>query len=252
MSDQATAASLTSIEAIVRGLEEVGYIASRRIATALYMAAHLQKPVLVEGVAGVGKTELALSTAAMLGLPLIRLQCYEGLDEGKALYEWDYAKQMLFTQLLRASAETVTAGAADLAEAVERVAGAGEAFFSPRFLVERPILRALRSPVPAVLLIDEVDRADPEFEAFLLEVLAENQVTLPEIDPSADVTVRPIAVSACCNALVVSIVSSFWFVCTVWPTAENEAIWLRYCVGSVGFVGSWFCSSATSSLRKLL
>ena len=157
------------------------YLADAKVALSAWLALKLARPLLLEGPAGVGKTDLARALSESLGRPLVRLQCYEGLDEAKALYEWDYAKQMLFTQLLRGAAETLTAGATDLAEAVERVAGAGEAFFSPRFLVERPILRALRSPVPAVLLIDEVDRADPEFEAFLLEVLADNQVTLPEI-----------------------------------------------------------------------
>ncbi len=118
----------------------------------------------------------------MLSRPLVRLQCYEGLDEAKALYEWDYAKQMLYTQLLRDAASAQTLGAGSLAEAADRIAGADAAFFSRRFLVERPLLRALTSDVLVVkVLIDEVDRADPEFEAFLLEVLGEGQVTIPEL-----------------------------------------------------------------------
>jgi MoxR-like ATPase len=135
----------------------------------------------VEGPAGVGKTDLARATAEALGQPLVRLQCYEGLDESKALYEWDYAKQVLYTQLLREAVVAETAGAQSLAEAVKRVSGAEVAFFSPTFLIARPLLRALTSEEPVTLLVDEVDRADPEFEAFLLEILAENQVTVPEM-----------------------------------------------------------------------
>ena len=181
MSDQVDAASLSSIAAIVGGLEGVGYIASRRIATALYMAAHLQKPVLVEGVAGVGKTELALSTAAMLGLPLIRLQCYEGLDESKALYEWKYGKQLLYTQMLKDRLGASLADAPDLASAMARLDGADELFFSETFLEPRPLLKALREPGGAVLLIDEIDKSDEAFEAFLLEMLCAFQVSIPEI-----------------------------------------------------------------------
>ncbi len=181
MSNLPASASLTSVEAIVRGLEEVGYIASRRIATALYMSTHLQKPVLVEGVAGVGKTELAVSTAAMLGLPLIRLQCYEGLDESKALYEWKYGKQLLYTQILKDRLGASLAEAPDLAAAMTRLAGADELFFSETFLEPRPLLRALREPGGAVLLIDEIDKSDEAFEAFLLEMLSAFQVSIPEI-----------------------------------------------------------------------
>src|ERR1700678_3973348 len=141
----------------------------------------MKRPLLLEGPAGVGKTDLARAAAEALGRPVIRLQCYEGLDEAKALYEWDYAKQMLYTQLLREAVGTRTAGATTLAEAADRVAEADAAFFSRRFLVERPLLRALTHETPVVMLIDEVDRADPEFEAFLLEVLAEGQVTIPEL-----------------------------------------------------------------------
>ena len=172
---------LASVETIISGLAEAGYIASRRIATALFMATHLQKPMLVEGTAGVGKTELALCAARMLGLPLIRLQCYEGLDESKALYEWKYGKQLLYTQILKDQVGAQLAGAADMASALERLDGVGEAFFSERFLEPRPLLRALREPGGAVLLIDEIDKSDEAFEAFLLEILSAFQVSIPEI-----------------------------------------------------------------------
>ncbi len=145
------------------------------------MAAHLQKPVLVEGVAGVGKTELALSTAAMLGLPLIRMQCYEGLDESKALYEWKYGKQLLYTQILKDRLGASLADAPDLASAMARLDGADELFFSETFLEPRPLLKALREPGGAVLLIDEIDKSDEAFEAFLLEMLSAYQVSIPEI-----------------------------------------------------------------------
>jgi MoxR-like ATPase len=157
------------------------YLASEQLALVCWLALSLERPLLVEGPAGVGKTDLARSLAGALSRELVRLQCYEGLDEAKALYEWDYAKQMLYAQLLREAVGHRTRAAESLGEAVDRIASADEAFFSPRFLVERPILRALRGDAPVVLLIDEVDRADPEFEALLLEVLAERQVTIPEL-----------------------------------------------------------------------
>ncbi len=174
-------APLASVEAIAEGLASVGYIASRRIATAIYMAAHLEKPVLVEGVAGVGKTELALSSAALLGLPLIRLQCYEGLDESRALYEWKYGKQLLYTQILKDHMGRELSGAPDIATAMERLKGAGDLFFSEPFLEPRPLLIALRQEGGAVLLIDEIDKSDEAFEAFLLEMLSAFQVSIPEI-----------------------------------------------------------------------
>jgi MoxR-like ATPase len=176
-----TQGPLASVETIIEGLAGVGYIASRRIATALYMAAHLQKPVLVEGMAGVGKTELALCAAALLGLPLIRLQCYEGLDESKALYEWKYGKQLLYTQILKDHMGQALIGAPDLATAMERLHGAGDLFFSEPFLEPRPLLQALREPGGAVLLIDEIDKSDEAFEAFLLETLSAFQVSIPEL-----------------------------------------------------------------------
>jgi MoxR-like ATPase len=129
----------------------------------------------------VGKTELARALAAASGRTLIRLQCYEGLDEAKALYEWEYAKQLLYTQLLRDRLGEALGGARTLAEAADRIASEGNVFFSERFLLPRPILRAVTSEEPALLLVDEIDKADPELEAFLLEVLSDYAVSIPEI-----------------------------------------------------------------------
>jgi MoxR-like ATPase len=172
---------LASVEALTRGLEGVGYIASRRIATALFMAVSLQKPILVEGSAGVGKTELALSTAALLGLPLIRMQCYEGLDESKALYEWKYGKQLLYTQILKDRMGEALSDAPDMESAMDRLHGMGDLFFSEPFLEPRPLMKALKEDEGCVLLIDEIDKSDEAFEAFLLEVLSAYQVSIPEI-----------------------------------------------------------------------
>ena len=159
----------------------MGYIASRRIATSLYMAVRLQKPILVEGTAGVGKTELALCTAALLGLPLIRMQCYEGLDESKALYEWKYGKQLLYTQILKDRMGVALADAPDMDAAMGRLHGMGDLFFSEPFLEPRPLMKALQEREGCVLLIDEIDKSDEAFEAFLLEVLSAYQVSIPEL-----------------------------------------------------------------------
>jgi MoxR-like ATPase len=171
----------SSVDALVAGLGGVGYIASRRIATALYMAAHLQKPILVEGSAGVGKTELALSTARLLAQPLIRMQCYEGLDEAKALYEWKYGKQLLYTQILKDRMGEALADAPNMDAAMDRLHGMGDLFFSEPFLEPRPLMQALRQDDGCVLLIDEIDKSDEAFEAFLLEVLSAYQVSVPEL-----------------------------------------------------------------------
>ncbi|MDB5493353.1 MAG: hypothetical protein JWP86_690 [Phenylobacterium sp.] len=172
---------LRSVDALIEGLGGVGYIASRRIATALYMAVNLQKPILVEGSAGVGKTELALSTAKLLGLPLIRMQCYEGLDESKALYEWKYGTQLLYTQILKDRMGETLADAATMDAAMDRLHGMGDLFFSEPFLEPRPLMRALKEDGGCVLLIDEIDKSDEAFEAFLLEVLSAYQVSIPEL-----------------------------------------------------------------------
>lgn len=157
------------------------YIASEEIGTVVFLAHALCKPILAEGPAGVGKTELAKAWALSTGMPLIRLQCYEGLDESKALYEWEYAKQMLYTQLLRDTLRNVLGDVNSLAEAASRLADEEDVFFSENFLLPRPLLTALTSDEPVVLLIDEIDRADVEFEAFLLEVLSDFQVSVPEL-----------------------------------------------------------------------
>jgi MoxR-like ATPase len=169
------------IDQVKSGLGQQDYIASDEISTVVYLAQSLGKPILTEGPAGVGKTELAKAWASATGRPLVRLQCYEGLDEGKALYEWEYAKQMLYTQLLRDTLREVLDTAKSLSEAAERLAKEEDVFFSERFLLPRPLLTAIMSEEPVVLLIDEVDRADVEFEAFLLEVLSDFQVSIPEI-----------------------------------------------------------------------
>lgn len=170
-----------SIEDVKQALASQQYIASDEIATVLFLAERLGKPILAEGPAGVGKTELGKAWAAARQQELIRMQCYEGLDETKALYEWEYAKQMLYTQLLRDKLSEVLADSASLSEAADRLAREEDVFFSERFLLARPLLRAIRSDAPAVLLIDEIDRTDPEFEAFLLEVLSDFQVSIPEL-----------------------------------------------------------------------
>jgi MoxR-like ATPase len=176
-----TPASVASAAELEARLARARYLPDPGTALATWLALRMRRPLLLEGPAGVGKTDLARATAEALGRPLVRLQCYEGLDEAKALYEWDYAKQMLYTQLLRDAVAREIAGTTSIADAARAVAKSEASFFNESFLIARPLLAALRSPTPAVLLVDEVDRADPEFEAFLLEILAEMQITIPEI-----------------------------------------------------------------------
>jgi MoxR-like ATPase len=165
----ATTSALGSTDAIQHAFRERGYIAERSLATAVFIGLELGRPLLLEGEAGVGKTELAKVLAASLEAPLIRLQCYEGLDVNTAVYEWNYPRQMLEIRLLEARGAATTASAHDI--------------FAAEFLIKRPLLQALESTdgVAPVLLIDEIDRADEEFEAYLLEILSDFQVTVPEI-----------------------------------------------------------------------
>ncbi|MGA2933099.1 MAG: MoxR family ATPase [Acidimicrobiales bacterium] len=156
-----------SVAELTDVLRQGGYIADRGLATALFVSLSLQRPILLEGEVGVGKTEVAKVLSSIFGRQLIRLQCYEGIDTSQALYEWDYARQMLH---LRALSDRE----ADKEETVDQL-------FGPKFLLERPLLQAVRAGDGAVLLIDEIDRADDEFEAFLLEILSDFQVTIPEI-----------------------------------------------------------------------
>lgn len=171
----------TSIENVISRFSEQRYICNRRIATVVYLATHLRKPILVEGPAGVGKTELAKVISGATGCNLVRLQCYEGLDEAKALYEWEYAKQLLYTQILKDKIGEVIEGTKTLKEAVERIGSQDSVFFSHRFILPRPLLQAISADQQQVLLIDEIDKSDSEFEAFLLEVLSDFQVSVPEL-----------------------------------------------------------------------
>lgn len=172
---------INSPDTIKQHFEALGYICSDAIAMSVYLACHLQKPILVEGPPGVGKTELAKKTADLLSAPLIRMQCYEGLDEAKALYEWKYGKQLLYTQLLKDQLGDVMRGAKGLDESVSRLHQFGDIFYSDEFLEPRPLLEALKSEDGAILLIDEIDKADQEFEAFLLELLSDYQISIPEL-----------------------------------------------------------------------
>lgn len=172
---------LNSVDEVREALGGEGYIADERLATTVFLQTRLDKPLLIEGPAGVGKTELAKALAAATGRRLLRLQCYEGQDETKALYEWDYGKQLLYTQILREKIGQLVEDAVDLDEAVDRIGKQESVFFSDRFLAPRPLLEAVRSEEPVVLLIDEIDRADEALEAVLLELLGEYQVSVPEI-----------------------------------------------------------------------
>jgi len=170
-----------SVDQAIASLEKEKYICSKEIATTVYLAMKMEKPILVEGPAGVGKTELGKVIASSLGMDLLRLQCYEGLDEAKALYEWEYAKQLLYTQILKDMLGSMLSNEKTLADAVKKLSGEEDVFFSDKFLLPRPILMSIMSKKPTLLLIDEIDKSDSEFEAFLLEFLSDFQVSIPEI-----------------------------------------------------------------------
>ena len=172
---------LASVEAIQDSFEALDYICNKQIATAVYLAYHLGKPILIEGPPGVGKTELAKTVAGMLEVPCIRLQCYEGLDESKAIYEWKYGKQLLYTQVLKETLGEILEGAKGLSESVAKLHEFGDIFFSEEFLEPRPLLKALKHEETCVLLIDEIDKSDHEFESLLLEMLSDFQLSIPEI-----------------------------------------------------------------------
>ena len=169
------------IEDITKGFAKHNYICSEQISSAVYLANELEKPILVEGPPGVGKTELANTAALYFKKDLLRLQCYEGLDETKALYEWRYGKQLLYTQILKEQMQEVLKGAKGLQDSLDRLMEFEDIFFSESFLEARPLLKALTSNKGSVLLIDEVDKSDEEFEALLLEILSEFQVSIPEL-----------------------------------------------------------------------
>ena len=165
-------AGFTSVEQVRAALAEQNYLAEEGLTTAVYLALTLKRPLLLEGEAGVGKTELAKVIAAMTGGELIRLQCYEGIDAAQAVYDWDYSRQLLHLRAAEASGEATTKKANELESEL----------YNERFLIKRALLRAIEQrETPAVLLIDEIDRADDEFEAYLLEILSDFQVTVPEL-----------------------------------------------------------------------
>jgi MoxR-like ATPase len=210
-------------EAVARAFEDEGFICSEDVAVSLYLSESLGKPLLLEGPPGVGKTEIAKLWARFHDAPLIRLQCYEGLDESKALYEWSYGKQMLYAQLMREKVSDILSEAADLHDGMAVLRGQADEFFSRDFLLPRPLLSAISSKVPTVLLIDEVDRADEEFEAFLLEVLSDAQVSIPELGTlKAEHPMRVILTSNSTRELSDALRRRCLYLFVDYPTREQE------------------------------
>jgi MoxR-like ATPase len=193
LSPSPAARSLASVADVSEQFTAAGYVCSKETATAVFLMVQLQRPLLVEGPPGVGKTELAKVLARTAEAQLIRLQCYEGLDEAKALYEWEYSKQLLYVQMLKEQLGTLLATTTSLNDAVALLQRQESAFFSRHFLLPRPLLQAIVASQPTVLLIDEIDRADQEFEAFLLEILSDFQVSVPELG-TLRATQRPLVV----------------------------------------------------------
>jgi MoxR-like ATPase len=193
LSPSPAARSLASVADVSEQFTAAGYVCSKETATAVFLMVQLQRPLLVEGPPGVGKTELAKVLAQTAEAQLIRLQCYEGLDEAKALYEWEYSKQLLYVQMLKEQLGSLLATTTSLNDAVALLQRQESAFFSRHFLLPRPLLQAIVASQPTVLLIDEIDRADQEFEAFLLEILSDFQVSVPELG-TLQATQRPLVV----------------------------------------------------------
>jgi MoxR-like ATPase len=228
------------------------YICNEEAAIVVYLASQMKRPLLVEGPAGVGKTDLAKVLAASQGLKLIRLQCYEGLDETKALYEWEYSKQLLYTQILKDKIAQALDAARTLSEAVERIATEDDAFFSERFLVARPLLKAILSEEMSVLLIDEVDKSDPEFEAFLLEVLSDFQVSIPEIGTlKARHIPLVVLTSNSSRELSDALKRRCFYLYLDFPSAEQEAAILRKKVPDLDDRLIRQVAEAVGSMRKL-